>query len=369
MRQADVNLAAVRRNLDRIRERSGADQLVFVVKANGYGHGAVEVAKAALESGVDLLGVADITEALELRDAGVHAPTLAWLHGEGSDFAAAIAAEVDLAVSDAEQLERVIRAAESAATTARVHLEFDSGLGRGGVRAADWGSVCERAEAAEAAGAIVVVGLMSHLANAGSAASQLQAERFAAAAQAANAAGLQPRLQLLEASEAALTSSTHTGTGVRVGIAGYGLTPIDWSRPASEWGLEPVLRLRSEVAMVSEIAAGEGVSYGLDWRAPQDSRVALVPLGYADGLPRAASGRAQVSIRGRRFDVVGRIAMDQVVVHVGDAGVAVGDPVVFWGDPAAGEPSVDEWASWAGTIGYELVTKIGRRVRYHWHED
>ena len=369
MRLAEVNVAALRRNLSRIRELAGAEHLMFTVKADGYGHGAIQVATAAAQAGVDSLGVADIDEAVQLRAAGIQLPIVAWLHGEHSDFAAAIAAEIDLAVSSRHQLERVIMAAERLGSTARVQLEFDSGLSRGGVRASEWSSVCQLAEAAEADETIVVTGVMSHLANAGDVVTERQSARFAAAAQAAEAAGLRPRLQLLEASEAALTASQHTGNGVRVGIAGYGLTPLDWSRPASEWGLEPILTLSSEIALMSDIAAGEGVSYGFDWVAPHDTRVALVPLGYADGLPRAASGRAQVSIAGARFDVVGRIAMDQVIVHIADAELSLGDRVVFWGDPAKGEPSADEWAGWASTIGYELVTKIGRRVHYRWLED
>lgn len=367
MRFADIDLDALVANLRRVRELTAAGQLIAVVKADAYGHGAVAVSRAAVAAGADTLGVADVIEAIELRAAGIEAPILAWLHGSETDLLAAVELGITLGVSDRATLERIVAAARTLQRVARVHLEADTGLNRAGARAEQWGELVRTARQAEAAGAIAVDGVWSHLANVSAEHNRVQAERFQAALGLARAEGLSPRLTHLASSEGALTEPELRCDAVRPGITLYGLTPTWAEEPASVWGLRPVMSLRSEVVLVSDLSAGGGVSYGHDWIAPTATRVALVPFGYADGLPRSASGRAEVAIGGVRYPVRGRIAMDQIVVEIGDAPVALGDQVTLWGDPASGAPSADEWAAWADTIGYELVTKVGRRVRYRYH--
>lgn len=369
MRRAVIDLDVFAANLAWLRGRTGANFMMVVVKADGYGHGALPIARAALAAGADALGVVDIDEALALRGAGISAPIVAWLVGPDADYAAAVRAEVSVAVSSAAELAMLLTAAEASGGVARVALEVDTGLNRGGVRQADWASCVAAIAAAEADDRLIFDGLMSHLANASAEANALQAARFDQARTLVHAAGLNPLWVLLEASEAALGRSHPRPEGIRVGISAYGLSPLGSGVPFDRTGLRAVMRLVSRVAAVNPVAEGEGVSYGFDWRAARTTRIALVPFGYADGLPRSASGRAQVAIRGVRYAVVGRIAMDQIMVDVGDASISTGDEVVLWGEPERGEPSADEWAAWAGTIGYELVTKVGRRVRYEYRAD
>jgi alanine racemase len=315
----------------------------------------VRVARAAVEGGAAWLGVTDVAEALQLRDAGIRAPILAWLHDADADFAAAAAADVDLGVSSVAQLER---AADAGAT---VQLKVDTGLSRNGIPASRFAEAAGRAAELEEAGRLRVRGVFSHLANAGPEADARQRAAFDRALAEASDAGLRPELRHLAASEAAITEPASRYDLVRVGIAMYGLRPAAGLDLAAA-GIRPAMRLEAEVAAVRRVPAGTGVSYGFIGSTERETTLALVPVGYADGVPRAASGRAEVQIAGRRHRGIGRIAMDQFVVDVGDAPVRVGDPVVLWGDGSDGEPTADEWAEWAGTIGYEIVTRLGARV-------
>lgn len=325
-----------------------------IVKANGYGHGAAPVARAALEAGARWLGTADLTEALELRAAGVTAPILAWLHEPDADFATAIEGGVDIGVSYPQQLERVA----AASGRAFVQLKVDSGLGRNGADATQWPALIEAAAAHERAGRLVVRGVWSHLANAGGEADAAQIARFTEALEAARAVGLDPELVHLAATAGALHVPAARFDMVRLGIGIYGLSPDGAAVP----GLTPAMTLSAPVVAVKHVPAGQGVSYGFDYVTSQSTTLALVPVGYADGLPRSASGVGPVSINGVTFTVAGRVAMDQIVVDAGEVRVAVGDPAVLFGDPATGVPSADDWAAAAGTINYEIVTRIGPRV-------
>lgn len=360
-REAVVDLGAISANVAHLRAVTGTPHTMAVVKANAYGHGAVPVARAALAGGADWIGVADIQEALELRDAGIPAPILAWLHDPDADFAAAIAADIDLGLSSALQLRQVADAAATLGRTASVQVKLETGLSRNGVHESEWAAVLALAADLERAGRIRVRGVFSHLSNASPADDAEAIARFDRGLAVAAAAGLAPELAHLAASAAALRLPAARYSMVRLGISIYGLSPFD-DASSADLGLVPAMTLRGRVAAVRQVPAGAGVSYDYTWRAPVDSRLALVPLGYADGIPRQASGRAQVSIDTRRHPVVGRIAMDQFVVNLGDDAVAVGDEVVLFGDPATGVPSADEWAHAAGTINYEIVTRIGRRV-------
>jgi alanine racemase len=350
MRRALIDLAAIRQNVAALRDTVGDVSSMVVVKADGYGHGAVPVARAALEAGADWLGVVDIDEALELRTAGITAPVLCWLHGPDADFGSAIEAGIDLGVSSIAQLDAVVAAGRGS-----VQLKVDTGLGRNGAAASDWEPLFAAAAAHESAGRVVVRGLWSHLAGADDTA---QATAFDTAISAAHAAGLSPQLVHLAASAAAISMPAARYGLVRFGISAYGLRAVGGG-PA----LRPAMTLDAAVVSVKRVAAGTGVSYGHDHVTAGATTLALVPLGYADGVPRQASGRGPVSINGITYRVAGRVAMDQLVLDVGDDAVAVGDRAVLFGDPATGVPSADDWAEAAGTINYEIVTRIGHRVR------
>ncbi len=357
MRDALVDLSAVRHNIRTIKQRVGDVRFMAVVKADGYGHGAVPVAFAAMLAGADWLGVADIDEALELRRAGIDLPVLCWLHGSDANFDAAIAAGVDLGVSSFDQLER----AAAAEGVARVHVKIDTGLGRNGFDRESCSEAFARAAELELAGAIVVIGVFSHLANAGDDEDAHQVARFIEALDHAARVGLHPTVRHLASSAAALRAPDARFDLVRVGIAMYGLTPFD-DESAEQLGLRPAMRMSGEVVSTKRVPAGSGVSYGLTYRTENDTTLALVPLGYADGVPRQASNAGPVSINGTRYRVAGRVAMDQIVIDVGDDQVRAGDRAVLFGDASAGLPSVDEWADLASTINYDIVTRVGPRV-------
>lgn len=357
MREALIDLGAISRNVETLRAATGNLPSMVIVKANGYGHGAVQAARAAVEGGAGWLGVADIDEGLELRAAGVETPVLAWLHDPARDFSDAVAAGIDLGVSHLPELERVA----AASGVAQVQLKVDTGLSRNGAAPREWDSFFAAAAAHEKAGRIVVRGLWSHLANAGDAADAAQVELFTAAIAAARAAGLTPSITHLAATAGALRVPDARFGFVRLGVGAYGLSPFDDTDSAA-LGLTPAMELRGTIVSTKRVAAGTGVSYGHDYRAESATTLALVPLGYADGLPRQAAGNAWVSINGEVFPVAGRIAMDQVVVDLGDAAAQAGDTAILFGDPARGLPSATDWADAAGTINYDVVTGIGHRV-------
>ena len=338
LRLATINTAAISHNIEVLRTLVAPAQVMAVVKADGYGHGAIPSARAALEGGADWLGVADVSEAFSLREAGINAPLLAWLHQPGAAFGDAVRANIDLGVSSIAQLNEVAATSE----TASVHVKVDTGLHRNGAFLDEWQQFFELAVAHELAGRIRVRGLWSHLANAGAENDADQIEQFSAAIRMAQSVGLRPELRHL-------------------GISGYVLAPAG-DVDAAALGLVPAMTLSAPVVSVKRVSAGSGVSYGYSYRCERDTTLALVPLGYADGVPRHASNRGPVSINGAVGRVAGRVAMDQIVVDMGDAAVAVGDEAVLFGDPALALPSADNWAEAADTINYEIVTRVGPRV-------
>jgi alanine racemase len=357
MREARIDVAAIARNVGAVRAAVDGVAVMVVVKANGYGHGAVESARAALAGGADWLGVVEIDEALALRAAGIDAPILSWLHGSAADLGAATAAGVDLGVSHLAQLDRVA----AASGVASVHLKVDSGLGRNGVAPEDCSAVFAAAAEHERAGRIAVRGFFSHLANASPAADADQVARFSSMLAQARSAGLDPSVVHLAASAGALRLPESRFSLVRIGVSAYGLSPFD-DATSADLGLTPAMELSAEIVSVKRVPAGSGVSYGHDYETTRETTLALVPLGYADGIPRHASDTGPVVINGRRYRVSGRVAMDQFVVDVGDDPVEIGDRAVLFGDPATGVPSATDWAEAAGTINYEIVTRIGNRV-------
>jgi alanine racemase len=360
--EALVDLAAVRHNVDVLRAAAPGAALMAIVKADGYGHGAVPVAKAALEAGATWLGVCTIDEALALRTAGLTAPTLSWLHVPDDDFAAAVAADIDLGVSSRAHLAAILEAARQAGRTARLHLKIDTGLTRNGAQPADWPELLDGAAKAEADGIAQVVAVWSHLACADEPqhpSLDRQAARFDAAWRAARDRGLDP-IRHLANSAATLTRPDLHFDLVRPGVAVYGLDPL--GRPVPESPLRPAMTFRARVALAKRVPPGEGVSYGHAWTTSRETTIALVPVGYADGVPRALNrhGRMQVLVDGVLRPVVGRVCMDQVMVDCGDDPVAVGDEVVLFGPAGI---TAQDWADELDTIHYEVVTGVhGHRV-------
>jgi alanine racemase len=335
-----------------------------VVKADGYGHGATQVGRAALAAGAAELGVATIDEALALRRDGVTAPVLCWLHPPGTDFAAPLQADVQLGVSSRRQLNEVVDAAGRTGRTATVTVKVDTGLNRNGVGAGDFPDMLAALRHAASDGAIRLRGMMSHLAcgdDPTSHVNDVQAKRFTEMRAQARAAGVEFEVAHLCNSPAAMTRPDLAFDMVRPGIAVYGQTPI----PANgDMGLRPAMTLTCPVALVRSLKAGEGVSYGHTWVAPNDTSVALIPIGYADGVFRGLSGRIDVQINGRRRRQVGRICMDQFVVDLGSGPVDVreGDSAILFGPGDDGEPTALDWAELLGTINYEVVTSPRGRV-------
>lgn len=353
-----IDLDAVAANTRVLAARTSAD-LMAVVKADAFGHGAVPVARTALSSGATWLGVTSITEALELRAAGIVAPVLSWLNPLSADFGSAVAQRVDLAVPGRLHLDAIATAAAATGTQAAVHLHLDVGMARDGSGADEWAALCAQARRYERRGLVCVVGVMGHLGGAdrpGDVTSALGLARFDDGVDVARSAGLRPRVRHLAATAALLNEpATHLDL-CRVGAGLFGIDPAGGS------GLRPAMTMTAPVVTVRDVAAGTPVGYGHTWAAPTATRLALLPVGYADGLPRACSGAAEVMVHGTRRPVVGTISMDQVVVDIGDLRVRPGDQVVVFGSGVDGAPTAAEWAAWAGTIEHEILTGIGRRV-------
>ncbi len=362
--QAVVDLGAIEHNVRVLREHAGAAQVMAVVKADGYGHGALPVARAALAAGAAEIGVATIAEALALRQRGLSAPLLAWLHAPGTDFAPAVAADIEVALSSLQQLDDLLAGVRSVGRTATVTVKVDTGLSRNGVSAADYPAMLAALGQAQAADAIRLRGIMSHLVygdDPDNPFNDLQAQRLREMRDLARNQGVAFEEAHLSNSPAAMSRPDLGFDMVRSGIAVYGLSPIP---ERGDMGLRPAMTLKCPVALVRSVKAGDGVSYGHRWVADRDTTLALLPIGYADGVFRGLSGRIDVLINGRRRRAVGRICMDQFVVDLGpDAGgVSEGDDAILFGPGTQGEPTAQDWADLLDTIHYEVVTSPRGRV-------
>jgi alanine racemase len=360
-----VDLDAIRGNVATLKQVAGDAAVMAVVKADGYGHGMVESARAALAGGASWLGVAMADEALALRAAGIDAPTLAWLLGPTDDWQAVVAANVDVGIYAQWALDKAVASTAATGRTSRVHLKVDSGLGRGGAQPAAWPDLVDAAAKAQADGSVEVVGIWSHLAYADNPAHptiEAQRQAFDDAVDVATRAGLHPTARHLANSAATLRlPQTHYDL-VRPGVAIYGLSPGPEVGDARALGLTPAMTLTSRVALTKQVPPHHGVSYGHRYLTTGDTSLALIPLGYADGVPRHLTNLGEVSIGARRYRIAGTVCMDQFVVDVGDDAVAAGDEVVLFGSGASGEPTADEWAAAIDTINYEIVSRVGARV-------
>lgn len=361
--EAVVDLGAIRHNVATLRARVGTAQLMTVVKADGYGHGMIQVARAAREAGADWIGAAVLDEALALRETGDTGPIFCWLTTPGEPLAQAIAAGIDLSASALWEIDEL--AAGVTDRPARVHLKIDTGMSRGGAVPGEWPTLIQAALRGVRTGRLEITGIWSHLASSDepkSPANEAQLATFESAVGIAASLGVEPPLRHLANSGATLALPETHFELVRPGIATYGLSPFGPAMPSPELGLRPAMTLRARLAMVKRVPAGAGVSYGLTWTAPRPSTLGLIPLGYGDGLPRHASNGAPVQAAGARRTIVGRICMDQCVVNLEDAEAAAGDEVVLFGPGTGGEPTADDWADAAGTINYEIVTRLGARI-------
>jgi alanine racemase len=369
---AEIDLTALAANIRVIARTVHPAEVMVVVKADAYGHGLLPCARAARAAGAAWLGAATIGEGIALREAGDTGRVFSWLYGPGEDLAVPVAHDLDLGIHHPDQLRAVAAAANGAGRTARVHLKIDTALSRNGCPVQLWPQLCTNAAAAVAAGTIEVVGIWSHLVAADEPTHPATADQYAAfdaAVATARAAGLRPAYRHLANSAGALAHPDTRFELVRLGIAAYGIDPADGDLAAvAGITLQPVMTLRAQLAAVRCVPAGTGVSYGHTWTADRPTVLGLVPLGYADGVPRHASGVGECLVGGRRVPVRGRICMDQFVVDLGpDAVDRVGDEVVLFGSGDA--PSASDWAQVAGTIGYEIVTRIGTRVPRVYREE
>ncbi|WP_136314031.1 alanine racemase [Actinomyces procaprae] len=410
--RAVIDLDAVAHNAHVLAAVGGVPWMA-VVKADAYGHGIGPVATTCLRAGATWLGVAQLAEALHLRAlldaAGVARPSrnpdsvptserprlLSWLlpvlapeqaAAPGSPLRCALAAGIDLSVSTPAQLDAIAAAARAemgdradgrpAPGPARIHLKVDTGMSRGGAVPADLPALAAAAQAAQEEGAIAVVGLWSHLSRADEPAcgsTEKHLSRFLTAERVVAEAGLNPRVRHLAATAGLLWHPDTRLDLVRIGIGLYGLSPDPAVATSATLDLTPAMRLEAPLTQVKRIPAGQAVSYGGTWRAPTDRWLGLVPLGYGDGIPRAASNGGPVAVNGLRSAIVGRVCMDQVVIDLGPATTpegapvpppaAAGDTAVLWGAPDdAVTPTADEWAQLCSTINYEIVTRLGERV-------
>lgn len=365
---AVVDLDAIAENAAVLRDVADGAAVMAVVKADGYGHGMVPAARAALGGGATWLGVAFLREALALRAAGVDAPVLAWITVPGDRFGEAVAAGIDIGVGAGWALDEIAAAVLSGATsgrTARVHLKVDTGLGRGGATTADWPGLVAQALRLQADGVLAVVGLFSHLACSDepthpSVNAQVQA--FTEAVALGRRAGADPEVTHLANSAGLLATPQTRFDLVRPGIALYGVSPMPDLHDPHDLGLRAAMTVVGRLAGVKDVAASQGVSYGLTYTTSGATTLGLVPLGYGDGLPRHASGTGPFLVAGHRRSVAGRVCMDQVVLDLDGDRPEPGEFAVMFGDGRHGEPTAQDWALAAGTIGYEIVTRVGARV-------
>lgn len=362
---AQIDLSAIEANVARLAEAAPTADVLAVVKADAYGHGLVPVAAASRRGGAQWLGVALLEEAITLRRAGDEGPLFAWLPVPGDRFDECIRLDVDLGVAAPWMLTEIARAAAAVDRPARIHLKVDTGLGRSGVPASQWPTLVREALAATRRGEVEIVGIWSHLAYADSPDHPTvarQIEEFEDALAVAERLGVEPQYRHLANSAATLRlPATHYDL-VRPGISIYGLSPGPEVGTASSLGLRPAMTLGARLVLVKRLPSGHGVSYAHQYVTDRETTVGLVPLGYADGIPRAASDRGPVWAAGRNRTVAGRVCMDQFVLDLGDDPAKEGDEVILFGPGDRGEADANDWAEAADTIGYEIVTRIGPRV-------
>jgi alanine racemase len=354
---AVVDLDAIRDNVRTVRPARA--ELMAVVKAGGYGHGAQPVARAAVEAGATWLGVALVEEGVRLRDAGLTAPILVLTEFPPGSEKEALAAALTPTVYTGEGVALLAEAASAMGGPIGAHVKVDTGMHRVGV-------ACEEALGLARTlldAGLEVEGFWTHFATSedlDDPAADIQLRRFLDTVDQLKAAGIRPRYLHAANSAAVLARPASHLDLVRVGLAMYGLLP--GPQLAGSVVLRPALSWRTSVTMAKRVAAGEAISYGLRYRLDRESNIATVPVGYADGYSRLLGERAQVLIRGRRHPIAGTVTMDQLMVDCGDDPVESGDEVVLLGRQGGQEITAEEIAGWMGTINYEIVCMVSERV-------
>jgi alanine racemase len=366
--RAEIDLGALRANVRTLRAHAPGAALMAVVKSDAYGHGAVPCARAAVEAGAAWLGTATPEEALALRAAAglpEHVRIMCWLWTPGGPWREAVEAGLDLGISALWALREAVAAAREADRPALVQLKADTGLGRNGCQPDDWPDLVAEALRAEREGLVRVTGLWSHFACAdepGHPSIAAQLSRFREMVSHAEGRGVRPEVRHIANSPATLTVPDSHFDLVRTGIATYGISPSPELGSSADFGLRPVMTLAASLALVKHVPGGHGVGYGHGYVTAGATTLGLVPVGYADGIPRHASGTGPVLVAGKWRTIAGRVAMDQFVVDLGGDEPEPGSEVILFGPGDRGEPTAEDWGQAAGTIAYEIVTRIGTRV-------
>jgi alanine racemase len=362
---AEINLSAISQNFKSIKSRTSADVLA-VVKADAYGHGLIPVSKALEEAGADWFGTALLEEAINLRKAGILKPIISWLTPLGEDFKSAIDLDIDLGIPSIDLLDEVIKAATLTGKTVRIHLEIDTGMSRGGALS-EWDQLIKSVLAGVNLNQLKVIGIWSHFARADEPdelMNQEQLSLFEEKVNQAKAAGIDAQFIHIANSAALFTNKSSHKNIIRSGIALFGLSPdVKTIGDSSSLDLKPAMKLKAKLNLVKEVKAGSSVGYGGTAVLKSDTKLGVVALGYADGIPRSTNNLAGVFVDKKRAPIIGRVSMDQFVVDLGITSTAkTGDEVIVFGDGSSGEYTVDEWAKAANTINYEIITRIGPRV-------
>ena len=360
--EAIVDLAAIRSNVAAMDRFAGSANVMAVVKSDGYGHGLLPTAAAALAGGATWLAVGHIEEALRLRRSGVSAPVLCLLAAPDAPHQAAVAAGVDLGVGTSSLVRQIGQAAVAAGRPARLHLKADTGMSRGGATRADWPDVVAAALAEQAEGRCEITGIWSHLACAdipGHPSVDAQVAAFGEALAIAERAGVRPAVRHLANTPALLTRPDTWFDLVRPGGGVTGLCTLPGGPPG--W-LRPAMTVRTHLVQVKQVPAGTGVSYGHRYVTAAAATLGLIPLGYHEGIPRAGTNTAPVQVRGQRLTISGTVCMNQCVVDAGTLPVQTGDEVVLFGPGDRGEPTAQEWADLLGTLSYDIVTRFTAKI-------
>jgi alanine racemase len=354
---AEISLEAVKHNISRIRKLlAPAVKFMAVVKANAYGHGAVAVSRAAIEAGADSLAVANLKEALELREAGIVSPILILTESPTSVMDEIIQYDLSQTLYSYSEAQALSDEAQKRKRSARVHVKVDTGMGRVGVPPSEAVAFVAKVSSLPA---IELEGIFTHFAKAEDPHDNFTQDQFKKFQQVTAKLKSIPIKHAANSAAVLFHPETHLDM-VRVGLMMYGLYPQGSSRGMID--LKPALAFKSRVTYLKSIPAGTPVSYGCTYVTPTETTIATIPVGYADGYSRRLSNRGQVVIRGKRFPVVGRVTMDLIMVNVGQAKVEVGDEVVLIGEQNGQAISVDEVAGLEETISYEVICGIGKRV-------
>ena len=353
--EARIDIGHLSANIAHLKSTSKT-AIMAVVKADAYGHGLLGVGLSAEKAGADWLGVALLEEAITLRTHGVRIPILAWLVSPGSDFKSAVDHDIDIAVASIAAFKEIAQLPNQP----RIHIELDTGMTRGGFLD-EWQEFL-----LQDFSTVNIVGVFSHFARAdepGEKQNEEQLQRFNTMVADLEKIGIKPPIKHLSNSAATLKDPSAHFNLVRTGISMYGLSPdISTLGSSAQLSLKPVMQLRAKLHLVKSVPAGAAVGYGASAHTSVPTKLGVVSMGYADGIPRIAKN-AGVFIDGKKAPIIGRISMDQFVVDLGADSTAVsGDWVIVFGDGSHGEYTADDWGTASLSINYEIVTRIGPRV-------